>query len=116
MNASAVCQFFQDRSTHIGETITFHGAYLTDHVDRALILPTGCKRGIGLGKMSPAANKLLEAADPPPWPFTRKIEAIVTAIIFQIPPNNSTFKGDDGVRLDVTAVTEIRVTERTPPR
>ena len=101
------------RTKHLGETITFYGEYLTDHIERSLILPNGCDRGIGLGQLSPDADKVLSSADNP-LKFERKIEATFTGTLVQDKPNGFTFLNDDGVRLDISHIADQKVTDQQP--
>jgi hypothetical protein len=114
MDARTVCQIAHTRTKHIGESVTFLGEYMTDHLERSLVLIVGCDRGIGLGSMSPEAEKLIDAADPQPWSFDRHIRGVFTATLFQVQPNGMTFMNDDGVRLNVTSVTNLVVTTSPP--
>jgi|SRR5580698_4721316 hypothetical protein len=110
MDRQAACKLVHTADKHIGETITFRGEYVTDHIERSLIEPVGCDQGIGLGATSADADQALNAADPPPWSNSRRIYATFTAVISQEKPNDFQFLADKGVRLDVARVVDVKVT------
>ena len=111
----AICRIVHERAKHLGETLTFRGELLTDHIERALIRPIGCEKGIGLGEMTPAAQKLVDDADPPIWlPGRRRIVGLFTGTLIRGEPNGSEFIRDDGVRLNVTVASHLEVFEAFP--
>lgn len=110
---ATVCRIMHARTKNVGVTITFVGEYMTDYIERTLILPKGCDRGVGLGELAPEADKLIEQVANPLSPRDRKIEATFTGILVQGEPNGFTFHKDDGVRLNVTAITDLKVVD--PP-
>jgi hypothetical protein len=109
-DARAVCLIMHARSKHLGETITFVGKYQTDFIERSLIVPNGCDRGVGLGTVAPDADHLLDQATDPLKP-DRRIDATFTGTLVQDKPNGLTFHNDDGVRINVSKVTDLKVTD-----
>jgi hypothetical protein len=103
-----VCRIMRAPTKYVGLTITFAGRYLTDHIERSLILPRGCNSGIGLGELSPEAEKVLEGANDPTKP-DRRIDAIFNGTLVQEKPNNFEFHNDDGVQLSVSSVTDLKI-------
>ncbi len=110
-----VCKIAYAPHRHVGETVVFRGEYLTDHIERSLVRPIGCDRGIGLGSMTPEAEKLLVEADPPTWrPGVRRVVAVFKAQLVQDEPNGFEFFHDTGVRLNVLKIGELRTIETAP--
>ena len=114
-NSKSVCKIIRARAKHVGETIIFHGEFRTDHVERSLILPKGCDRGIGLGQLSPDADKVLSGAYDRSKPNS-KIEATFTGMLVKDEPNGFKFWNDDGVRLDISHIADLKVTDPPPHR
>jgi hypothetical protein len=85
---------------------------MTDHIERSLVLPNGCDRGIGLGNLSPEAQKALYSADDGDDPLTeRKVEAIFTGMLVQEEPNGFMFYKDDGVRLNISSIADLKISD-----
>jgi hypothetical protein len=106
-----VCR--SDWRIYMGETVTFAGEYMSDHIERSVVLPKGCDRGVGVGRLSPQAEKVLESADEPPYRFNRRIEAIFTGTLVQEEPNGFLFYKDNGVRLNISNITDLKITDPT---
>jgi hypothetical protein len=110
-NPKTVCSIMHARAKHLGETITFDGEYLTDNIERPLILPNGCDLSIIVGQISSDANKTLTSADRPPLKSGRKVEATFTGTLVQGQPNGLTYKYDDGVRIDLSSIAKLKITD-----
>lgn len=107
---STACRAAIEPKRFIGRTITFVGDYITDHIERTLIIPKGCKQGIGVGATSKMVDDRLNAVDDPlSLSASRRIRAIFTATLIQAEPNGAQFFGDPGVRLSVSRVSNIEV-------
>ena len=95
-----------DVAKHVGETVSFAGIVYSD-MERAVVVPDGCSRGIGLGReITPAADKALDAVKPPKGTsdFLSAIHANLTGKITREKPSNSEFHNDDGIRISLTRV------------
>ncbi len=102
------CAVIQDGAKHIGETITFRGEYHTDHIERSLVKPLGCDRGIGLGGGSdPEVWKPIQAVESPVYDPWRRIEATFTGTVVQRRANGMQYANDDGVRLRIDRITDV---------
>jgi hypothetical protein len=107
--ASACKVLSSERRAHIGETVTFDGTYVTDYIERALVIPRHCRRGIGVGSTSPAVDKafgqLIQSVLDP----TKGLRGMFTGTIVQDKKSPMQYSRDDGVRLNVTEVIHTEV-------
>lgn len=102
LSAAAACKLLVDRVHHVGETITFPGDYTSDHIEREVISPTGCRWGIGVRSTDRNITRIIEQLD---RPESRKgVRARFTGKLVQVAPNGMLFFKDDGVRLNVTGL------------
>jgi hypothetical protein len=107
INSSAACRIAHTPESHVGETITFVGYYMTDHIERSLIRPEQCNRGIGVGEITAAAQKYIDASDRPPFQPGDRIRAAFTATIVRDEHNEVQLFHDTGVRLNVIQIVPI---------
>jgi hypothetical protein len=98
---------------HLGQTVTFTGAYRSDHIERSYVWPNGCHRAIDLGQISPEANKILDSVDD--RTYEHRIEATFTGTLVQEEREVSIdyrWWRDDGVRLNISKITDLKITDR----
>jgi hypothetical protein len=100
------CAVIKEAGKHVGETISFHGEYLTDHIERSVVVPSGCSRGIGLGGYNREVWKPIDSVDSP-WVPRRHIEATFIGTLIKQRANVAQFAADDGVRFKVDHVTDV---------
>ena len=96
------CNFLNnpERTKHAGETITFLGEYTSDHMERSVIRPAGCRSGIGVGTVDPVSEKLIDRLDS--FQGGKGVRGQFTGTLVQVEPNGMTFFRDDGIRLNVS--------------
>ena len=103
---AAACAWLRARGQHLGETVSFEGAYVNDHASAALVRPIGCDQAIVLREMAPGARMSLDQVDAPPLAGQpRPIVALFTArLVGAGAPGGA----DDAIRLQVESVANPR--------
>src|SRR5579872_1845846 len=110
VSAGAACEVLRRRGWHLGETLTFAGEYTVDRRGGfALVRPLGCDQETGLSGAAPAARRQLDAAVPYWAPPHRRVVGRFTARLVLAPRDGARFFDDDGVRLQVDAVSGLQV-------
>ena len=101
LSNSDACKFLSspERSKHTGETIAFLGEYTSDHIERSVIRPVGCRYGVGVGTVDPISDKLIDRLDRPGG--DQGVRGLFTGTLAQAEPNGMTFFRDDGIRLNI---------------
>ncbi len=112
LSASAACKLLADKGRHVGETITFPGDYTSDHMERAVVWPTGCRWGIGVRATNNNVKKLIEPLDPP-WGHNG-VRGRFTGKLVQSARNGMLFFHDDGIRLNIIRLDHAAAFEWTP--
>jgi hypothetical protein len=74
------------------------------------VTPAGCDQGIGLSEITPVAGRLLNEAVHPLY-LERKIRATFTGTLAQYDPDGYLYFHDNGVRLNVTRVTDLKISK-----
>ncbi len=108
LDANPACRIKHEESHHIGETISFRGEYVSDGIERAIVTPAGCDSGFGIGTIAPELVSQMDSHVLPGFYPALKIDAVFTGQLVQGTPNTAQFRLDDGVRLNITAVQDIR--------
>jgi hypothetical protein len=111
-HASSPCEIAAHPERHLGETVTIRGRYLTDGIERSIVVPAGCRLGLGVGDVSDAASAILTErlnSLRPPSP----IDATFSGVIIRVTPNLLEFHNDKGYRLSIAAVELSRLPART---
>jgi len=107
------CGLLHKRADHVGQAVAFRGEYLSDHEGPAEVRPLGCDAAIAVSDIEPAVEAAIERADPPPWTGPhRRLIGTFTARLVQ---SGAEFSYDEGVRLSISGLTDLRVTDQ-PPR
>jgi hypothetical protein len=110
LDGKAACEIAKTRGRHLGQTVVFRGEYLTDHMEKAAIRPIGCDVAFGLGSLADDVERRIQSADPPPWISPqRRMIAVFTGLLTQRGRDGLQFYRDDGIRLDVTSMTDLKV-------
>jgi hypothetical protein len=104
----AACRLLFDERAHVGETITFTGDYSSDQIERAVVSPKGCAKGFGVGAIAEDAQKAMDPRTAPGLYPARDIEAVITGVLVQVKPSGGQFFHDQGVRLNITSVSQVK--------
>jgi hypothetical protein len=105
--ASDVCGLLHARADHVGQAIAFRGEYLSDHEGPAEVRPLGCDEAIAVSDTDQAVEASIERADPPPWVGPRR--RLIGTFKARLVQSGAEFSYDEGVRLSISGLTELRV-------
>ena len=99
----AVCEFVKSPGQHLGETVTIRGSFGTDGIERAVVIPGGCKHGLGVGNISDETAVTIDDLARSAGPAFR-IDAEVRGVIVRVAPNTFEFHQDHGYRLNIISI------------
>lgn len=111
-NAAPICRVASEAKKHVGETVRFRGVYLTDGIERAIVTPVGCRQSFAIGAIPDDVAKSLDARALPGLYPRGDVEAVFTGTIVQDAPNGAQFFKDDGARLNVIKVEDVKSKSR----
>lgn len=111
-DAHDVCHMISrgERLKHIGETITFAGEFGSD-IERSVAWPDGCPWGVGVGKIAPDAEKIINAFQGHP---AITVHGTFTGTLTRVGSNGFEFYKDDGMRLDIIRLARPSPGKRKP--
>lgn len=112
--AGGVCALLHRRADHVGQAVAFRGEYLTDHEGPAEVRPLGCDAAIAVSDVEPAVEAAIERADPPPWIGRRR--RLVGTFTARLVQSGAEFSYDEGVRLSISGLADLRVMQAGRPR
>lgn len=107
-----VCGLLHTRADHVGQAVAFRGEYLSDHEGPAEVRPLGCDAAIAVSDIEPAVEAAIERADPPPWIGPRR--RLIGTFKARLVQSGAEFSYDEGVRLSISGLTDLRVIGRPP--
>ena len=111
---SGVCGLLHTRADHVGQAVAFRGEYLSDHEGPAEVRPLGCDAAIAVSDIEPAVEAAIERADPPPWNGPRR--RLIGTFNARLVQSGAEFSYDEGVRLSISGLTDLRVSGQTGVR
>jgi len=109
-----VCGLLHARADHVGQAVAFRGEYLSDHEGPAEVRPLGCDEAIAVSDADPAVETAIERADPPPWVGPRR--RLIGTFEARLVQSGAEFSYDQGVRLSVSGLSDLRVIRPAPTR
>jgi hypothetical protein len=94
---------FKHRAESVGKVITIRGTYEAD-IERAIVIPDKCSGGVGVGAISPTAEKFL---DHDKSEIIIEKRGIFTGVLVREKSNGFQFYRDDGIRFNISAIRPI---------
>ncbi len=116
MAPGPACQVARDGRPYVGRTISFRGDYTSDRIERARARPPGCDTGFKVGSIASGLDRKMDPHVLPGFYPGRYIQAVFVGELVQGPARGGQFQDDDGVRLNIVEVHDIRPTKHSRSR
>ena len=104
----SACGVAIQAAMHVGETVSFKGTYTSDGRERAIVTPLACRTAFRIWGIPDDVGRLLDPhVMPGMYPYG-DVEATFTGVIIQVKPSDAQFYRDDGVRLNIVSVNDLK--------